>query len=80
MSLANLGAAYQEALDLRGAAELRARMAEEQMREFQELLAQWFLDGNEGARTFLREVAKLHREEQATWRIESITLEVTSHD
>lgn len=43
----------------------RARMAlaHDQVNDMSELLAQWFLDSNEGAREFLIEVAKMWREE-----------------
>lgn len=45
----------------------RARMAlaEDQVNDVSQLLAEWFLDSNEGARTFLIEVAKMWREERS---------------
>ena len=55
MSLANLSEAFE-------LARFRAKLAEDQQHELEDLLAQWFLDGNEGALTFLREVAKEYRE------------------
>lgn len=56
MSLVNLSLAYE-------AMRMRQRMAEEQMLDFAELAAQHFLEGNEGAKEFLIEVAKMHRED-----------------
>lgn len=56
MSPANLTAHYE-------AMRMRVRMAEEQVRDFGELSAQYFLEGNAGAKEFLVEVAKMHREE-----------------
>jgi hypothetical protein len=55
MSLANLSKAY-------SFMQTRVRMAEDQMGDFEELISQWFLDSNEGAREFLREIAEEHRE------------------
>ena len=55
MSLVNLTRYYEAAL-------LRAQLAEDQERELEELLAQWFIDSDEGARAFLREIAAEHRE------------------
>ena len=56
MSLVNLTLHYE-------AMRMRVRMAEDQMLDFGELSAQYFLEGNEGAKEFLVEVAKMHREE-----------------
>ena len=64
MSLFNLSQAYE-------VARLRARLAEDQERELEELLAQWFLDSHEGARAFLREIAKDHREQHPIRPVES---------
>lgn len=42
--------------------QLAREMAEGQLHEFSELLAQHFIDGNPGATEFLSWVAKMHRE------------------
>lgn len=55
MSLANLSESYSLAL-------FHARTSQDQMRDFEELIAQWFLDSNLGAREFLMEIGKAHRE------------------
>lgn len=56
MSLVNLSLAYE-------AMRMRVRMAEDQVRDFSELSAQYFLESNAGAKEFLVEVAKMHRED-----------------
>lgn len=56
VSLFNLSLAYE-------AMRMRVRMAEDQVRDFSELSAQYFLEDNEGAKEFLVEVAKMHRED-----------------
>lgn len=64
MSLANLSVAYE-------AARFRAQPPGHQQRELEELLAQWFLDSNEGAREFLREIAQEYREAHPVSALES---------
>lgn len=54
MSLTNITTVFQ-------ATEQRAQAAESQLLEQQQLIAQWFLDDNEGARQWLRAIAEEHR-------------------
>lgn len=56
MSLANLSGAYEMM-------RFRMDMAEDQIKEFSERLAQFFLDDDPGAKEFLTWVAKMHRKE-----------------
>lgn len=44
-------------------AHLRAEMAESQLLEIEQLVAAWFVDSDQGARTFLREIG-LHTRER----------------
>lgn len=55
MSLVNMSRAYEQM-------RFRLTLAVDQEQQLEELLAQWFIDSNEGARTFLREIALEYRE------------------
>jgi len=50
-------------------AHLAREMAEDQLAEIETLLAQWFLDSNEGAREFLREIARHQRERETALKV-----------
>lgn len=54
MSLINLTNAY-------GCLSVRTRMAEDQCRDFERVLAQWFIDSDPAARNFLRQIAVAYR-------------------
>ncbi len=64
MSLASLSDAYQDM-------SYRVESAEQQFRHIQDLLVLWFVESDEGARQWLREIAKDHKrlnpKPEASW-------------
>lgn len=72
MSLANLGEQLRQWRELVAAAQTRANLAQAELKDCGELLAMYFLDSDPGARDFLRELAKIHRDDNKTVRVELI--------
>lgn len=72
MSLATLGEQLAQWRELVAAAQTRANVAQTELKDCGELLAMYFLDSDPGAREFLRELAKIHRDDNKTVRVELI--------